>query len=257
MEPRAELFFIKTMPPAFKHYQAKLLIYSCVARGVDNHIYSKKLHKRRAAQNAVLIVKDLTTQRLSELVEDDGIFADYVIYYEVFRLRRDHNVALISQDQDLSYDVLGIKNIRSSRYNTDIQAFRINNSGGLMSWTNSLTLIDEVKSMDDTAKCRQMLPRNMVVVPASCSNKAIQISKTLPPQKNLHTVNRANQEALEEKHKAEAEVFFQQTLITTPGSVSQKSTKERRLESSNFLERFLRTVSGTFSHQGPRIGGRR
>jgi rRNA-processing protein FCF1 len=250
---RAEWFFMETMLPAFKHFQAKLYIYSSVVREVDNHCHSKKLYKRRAAQNAVRIVKDLTTYRLSELVEDGGIFADFVIYNEVARLRKDYNVALITQDRWLSQDVLAIKNIRSSRYNTDIQVFRINDSSELVSWEDTLLSPGGTKLMNDKDKYLQIPPKNKIAVPTS-SNNEIQIPKPLQPQKTLQIINRADKEVLVEKQKDDTAVFLQPTLVTIPGLVKQKSATEQRPENINFLERVLRSVSGTFRHPRRRRG---
>ncbi len=145
MYSRAESFFNKTLPPALIKYNTKLVLYSSVAKEIDNHLNSNLPHKRRSAQNASLIVKYLTTLRLIEFIEEEYSFADFVILNEIVRLRRCNNIALITQDRDLSYDVLNLRNIRSSRYNTDIQTYRLVDSGDLIKWKNVQSCYGEIQ----------------------------------------------------------------------------------------------------------------
>ncbi len=139
MHSKAYSFFAEALPPVLNKYNAKLVLYSSVTQEIDNHIHSNEIHKRRSAQNAEWIVKYLKTLRLIEFVETKYSFADYVILNEIVRLRRFNNIALITQDRDLSNDILNLRDIRSSRYNTDIQTYRLVYSGELIRWKKALS----------------------------------------------------------------------------------------------------------------------
>lgn len=139
MYSKAYSFFTRALPPALNKHNAKLVIYSSVAKEIDNHINSNQQHKRICAQNAARIVKYLTTLQLIEFVETGDSFADYVILNEIVWLRKCNNIALITQDRDLSNDILNLRDIRSSRYNTDIQTYRLVYSGELIKWKKALS----------------------------------------------------------------------------------------------------------------------
>ena len=257
MHPRGTTFFTKAFTPALKQHGTKLVLYSSVAREIDKHISSNHGYRRRAAQNAALIVKYLTKLRLIELVEERGTFADFVLVGEIYKLRRYVNTALVCQDRELAYDVLRLKDMRSSRYPTDIQTFRLAETGELVNWKDTLPPHESIQPINEAGQGQQLSSIKKMIGPAISTSKAIHTPKPLPARQRSRLVMHANKETVEKKLEIEAVAFFQKTLVATPGLVNQESSKAKKSENSNILENILRSVSQTFRHQRRIVGSNR
>jgi rRNA-processing protein FCF1 len=257
MFPKAEEFFMQSLMPKFKQYEAKLVIYSSVAGEIDKHTDSDKPYTRRVAQQAQRVVQNLTIEGTTELVMTEDTFADFVLVGELYRLRRYFNQGLITQDAALAEDALKVKKMRSSRYHTDIKVYRIADIGELVSWEDTASASVGTKHVSCPAIYQHLPVKNMMVVPRSCSNKAANIPILTVVQKKSAIKQRTHEEANKKKQKAEATAILQQRLVNTFVSGSKAPVVQQKPGSANLLERLLRTVSGTFRHQGPRIGGSR
>jgi len=253
MNPGAEFFFMKSLPTVLKQYKAKLFIYSCVAGEAYDLINSKQLYTKISAGKASSIIKKLTIQGLTEIVEGNRGFTDHILYCEIARLRKDHNILLITQDRNLSKDVLFLNRIRSARFATDIQVFWINNSGKLISWSNSLPPIDVIKPMAEPSKLPS-LTTEASMMPAGCSIKAIEFPKPPVIQKSLPAISPVNKEAIQKKSKGEAAPLLRRRLVNIPVLGNEYSAGLRRTQNNNLIERLLRSVSQIFRHQGSSIG---
>ncbi len=261
MNPRSEPFFIKTLPSVLKQCKAKLFIYQCVTKEINDHVDSNEPDTRRDAQQAASIVKNLTTQQVTELVETKEEFADFVLYNEIARLRKDHNIALITQDRNLSHDVLGLNNIQSSQFNTDIQVYCINHAGHLMSWVNTRHFYDEIKPLTKPGK----LPRLSIAkdnipvlrpVPASSPVKAIEIPKHPDVPISLPEISHINKAAVK-KSKGGSSTLVRRRPVKTLTLGNPYSTNLRQSQKNNYIERLMRSVSEIFRHQGSEVGSYR
>jgi hypothetical protein len=256
---RAEECFIQLLLPKYKQFEKKLVIYSSVANEIDRNTEAyKPSYTRRVAQQAQQIVRNLTIEGTTELVMTKDNFTDFVIIGEMYRLRRYFDQGLITQDEALAYDALIIKKIRSSVYPTDIKIYRISHTGELMNWEETASASGGNKLDYGSMKYRVSPPKNIIVMPASRPSNGTDIGIHSSAQKKSHLKQDANEAANKNKPNAEAKAILQKRFVNTHVLGSKSSVIQQQPGNSNFLESFLRTVAGTFSHQKPsRIGGSR
>ena len=317
MHPLANMFYCGPLRQVLTESKAKLVIYSNVIREIDKKSMDpKKPYSRRVAKSAAEIIKYLWSQQLIEYVEKEGSFADIVLLSECIQLRKDHNIAIITQDTDLSGDILNTDNIRSVRYTKDLQALRLSDSGQLMNWKEMpatrnkrannrgkiLTLSSSsvvaapsmgshklaeshIKSSRHTSSCivnrpagsgqpskwKRIVPYSngsrpvnntgkiltlpsarVVAAPSICSHKPAESPIKSSGHKSSSAVSYEENKFIQEKNKKEAVVRLpKKLLINAPVSRNMKSRKKKRHTMNiNFVERFFRSVSETFSQQG-------
>lgn len=122
---------IEKLEPFLKKYHKKLVVPLRVIEELRKHSMGE-LSKRTAARKGLEICQWLNRENcLTVRGGECDHFADNTFYVQFARLRGRYQLALITQDRDLSYDILQLNHLKSAGGNP-VRVYKILKNGYLV-----------------------------------------------------------------------------------------------------------------------------
>jgi len=147
MHPEASMFFNKTLAPMLLNFKKKIIIPDKVIVEINRLQNSNKKDTSTAAESAAKIMQEYQNFNLVDVRGEDGDpFTDNVFHYVFSKFRTKHNLAIITQDTELTKIILSLKEAKAIQSSKKLIALKLDKYGNLKEWNDNQSFTGMNKS---------------------------------------------------------------------------------------------------------------